>query len=388
MALTITLHQIYILTIALNVFSAFSLYRLSLKEKLYSLSYIPALFILTFTSIVYSDIELKTLIFISISITIFFKLIILLLKNNLDEKNIIFAFIISGVLFIIPPIHDYFLIKLSNNIISTSISLLFTFIYFFLNFKNNSLKISLKVFLPLIAIIISNINILEGYIYLAYILLIIYIYIEVHSNFATSKLNIQNYEEKFKKIEEDFHYEVQKAVKTRTFHVERIKDKIAEVNRLDHLTKALTRKAIVNAVDFLIMSKKSEKFIFLMFDIDKFKNINDTFGHIQGDVCLKLLVTIAKQNLREIDMIGRYGGDEFIIILPNQDLETGLTVANRFRKKVAETTSPHFTVSIGVSAYPWDGKTFKELLDVADKGLYLSKENGRNAVNYDGYLKI
>lgn len=190
------------------------------------------------------------------------------------------------------------------------------------------------------------------------------------------------------RLEKEFEDEVFKGVKTRTYQIERIKDRMAEVNRIDHLTKALNRKAIMSELENLVLSKNCQKFVMLIFDIDKFKSINDTLGHPVGDECLKSLAKIAMESIRDEDFLGRYGGDEFIILLPNQSLKIGLNIAERFRNKVDETKDPHFSISIGASAYPWDGNSFKTLLEAADKGLYVAKEQGKNRVAYAGYIKL
>ncbi len=83
----------------------------------------------------------------------------------------------------------------------------------------------------------------------------------------------------------------------------------------------------------------------------------------------------------EEDFVGRYGGDEFIILLADADSESAFKVAERFRQRVQETQDPHFTISIGLSTYPTDGRTGRELLEHADTGLYLSKNQGRNKVS-------
>ncbi len=119
-----------------------------------------------------------------------------------------------------------------------------------------------------------------------------------------------------------------------------------------------------------------------MFDIDSFKSINDNLGHIAGDKCLKHMAFLARQSIRDDDQLGRYGGDEFIIVLPTANLKTAAIVAERFRKNVEQTDDPHFTVSVGISAYPENGSTVKELIAQADAGLYLSKQNGKNRCSY------
>ncbi|GKT24045.1 GGDEF domain-containing protein, partial [Aduncisulcus paluster] len=101
---------------------------------------------------------------------------------------------------------------------------------------------------------------------------------------------------------------------------------------------------------------------------------------------MKQLVSIAFSALREDDSIGRYGGDEFFIILPDQTASQAIKIADRFRQNVMEQTEPPYTISIGISTYPWDGESHKELIKIADDGLYKSKELGRNRASYTGYL--
>jgi len=184
-----------------------------------------------------------------------------------------------------------------------------------------------------------------------------------------------------KKIKKNFQDEIQKEVKKRLFYMEMSKEKISKISQTDELTKALNRRGIMNVIDEHIMSKKTSVFSLLIFDIDKFKTINDTLGHIVGDQCLQTLSNIARANIRDHDALGRYGGDEFIIVLPGLDTDGAFKVAERFRLRVSETDDPHFTVSVGISTYPENGKSPRDLIDYADDGLYISKESGRNKVS-------
>ncbi|MCH4888680.1 GGDEF domain-containing protein [Acidaminobacter sp. JC074] len=190
-------------------------------------------------------------------------------------------------------------------------------------------------------------------------------------------------QDKLKKLENEFNYELRKEVNKHTFHLKEVQEKMSHINKIDNLTKAYNKKAIFNIVEELTLDRRVEKFTIIMFDLDKFKNLNDTLGHVQGDLCLKSLAAIARESIRDSDSLGRYGGDEFLIVLPKASLSTAVSIAERFRKKIDTETQPHFTISCGLASYPEDGKTLKELLDIADKGLYRSKEKGRNAVSYD-----
>lgn len=190
------------------------------------------------------------------------------------------------------------------------------------------------------------------------------------------------------RFKENFDDEVEKEVRKRTFYMEMSKEKMAQLNRTDHLTKALTRKAVVADIEMMVLKGNVKKFSMFVFDIDKFKNINDTLGHVTGDVCLKNVVTLAHSSLRDGDFIGRYGGDEFIIVLKEAGYKEAMQIGERFRKLVETSTDPKFTLSLGMSCYPWDGETYKTLFEVADKGLYKAKENGRNQIGYSGYIKV
>lgn len=193
---------------------------------------------------------------------------------------------------------------------------------------------------------------------------------------------------RYYELKKRFDSEVEKAVKEKTIHLQRAKDIVVEKNKTDELTGALNRRALMVTIEDLVLDKRVPKFVMMIFDLDKFKTINDTYGHNVGDKCLKTLAGIAKTTIRDYDYFARYGGDEFIIILPNASLREGILIADRFRKRVAdETFEPNFTLSIGLAAYPWDGEKFKDLNEVADKGLYAAKSKGRNCVQYAGTLK-
>jgi diguanylate cyclase (GGDEF)-like protein/PAS domain S-box-containing protein len=124
-----------------------------------------------------------------------------------------------------------------------------------------------------------------------------------------------------------------------------------------------------------------------MLDIDFFKKVNDSYGHKIGDLVLIKLAEVCKQTLREVDIIGRVGGEEFVILLPETDLDKATEVAERLRESIAKSKVPlesglplHFTVSIGVTSLVSKDDNLDVLLNLADKALYEAKENGRNRV--------
>lgn len=198
---------------------------------------------------------------------------------------------------------------------------------------------------------------------------------------TTYKLYVDKINESEKLIE-TMERSLNKEVKKRVFEIERSNERLLEISKTDMLTKTFNKVTILNAIEKLIISKKQDFFSILMFDIDNFKTINDSYGHVTGDMCIKILANIASNNIREVDYLGRYGGDEFIIALPALSENEAKFVAERFRKKVSEGTNPKFTVSIGIATYPYDGQSVKELISAADKGLYKSKSAGKNCVSH------
>jgi two-component system cell cycle response regulator len=120
-----------------------------------------------------------------------------------------------------------------------------------------------------------------------------------------------------------------------------------------------------------------------MIDIDFFKKINDTYGHLTGDCILKELALLLKENFRESDIIARYGGEEFIIIMPFSDLKNACKKMDEFRKTVEKynfcNSGLKVTISAGVEEYNFKDDILN-FIEKADKKLYISKTNGRNRV--------
>lgn len=198
--------------------------------------------------------------------------------------------------------------------------------------------------------------------------------------FGTTHNSIMKKIDESEKLIESMKKSLNKEVKKRVFEIERSNERLLEISKTDMLTKTYNKITILSIIEKLISSKKVGVFSILMFDIDNFKIINDSMGHVTGDKCLKSLAAIASGNIREEDYIGRYGGDEFIIVLPTLAENEARFVAERFRKKVYEMSNPRFTISIGIATYPYDGQTVHDLISAADKGLYKAKSKGKNAV--------
>mgnify|MGYP000303690752 CR=1 FL=1 len=124
----------------------------------------------------------------------------------------------------------------------------------------------------------------------------------------------------------------------------------------------------------------------LMMDLDRFKAVNDTYGHEAGDAVLKAFAEIAKKNLRQGDVIGRFGGEEFLALLPVSDREAAIRVAERIRTAVSSRPVSHagsaipLTVSIGVAVSDADSVSSQDAIRAADSALYAAKRGGRNQV--------
>jgi diguanylate cyclase (GGDEF)-like protein len=116
-----------------------------------------------------------------------------------------------------------------------------------------------------------------------------------------------------------------------------------------------------------------------MVDIDHFKNYNDSHGHQEGDRLLGKLAGILLEEVRKADYVFRYGGEEFLIILPETSLERACETAERLRKAV-EAETGGMTISLGVASLTESLQKKDQLIDAADKALYRAKENGRNRV--------
>lgn len=133
----------------------------------------------------------------------------------------------------------------------------------------------------------------------------------------------------------------------------------------------------------------------VMVDIDKFKNVNDTYGHQTGDIILKGVAEVMANAARASDFVFRYGGEEMGFILSGQNARKALSMANRVRKKVEEEKHVgekgdilSVTISLGVSHFSKDLETAEELLSRADQALYHAKENGRNMAVAWGHKKM
>jgi diguanylate cyclase (GGDEF)-like protein len=130
----------------------------------------------------------------------------------------------------------------------------------------------------------------------------------------------------------------------------------------------------------------------IMADLDRFKKINDTYGHDAGDRALKAIGKFLQKNIRDVDAIARYGGEEFVMLIPDADKEDAFCLAERLREKLAKVKFedlPPVTISLGIATFPSDGTDLEELIKMADAAMYEAKQQGRNkAVKFSKAVKL
>ncbi|MFC5703297.1 diguanylate cyclase [Cohnella faecalis] len=153
----------------------------------------------------------------------------------------------------------------------------------------------------------------------------------------------------------------------------------------DPLTGLKNRRFLQESLltNIALFQRTQLSFSLLIFDIDHFKSINDTYGHPVGDLVLIKLAQLLKAEAREIDIVARYGGEEFILILPNTTQEDSSRIAERYRSKIEATPMGEYriTTSIGAATITQEDSD-QTLLQKADQALYYSKANGRNRVTH------
>ncbi len=169
----------------------------------------------------------------------------------------------------------------------------------------------------------------------------------------------------------------------------RLELELTKQAHLDYLTGLSNRRHFMEQADVELSRaiRYDTPLSLLMLDIDFFKNVNDTYGHQVGDTVLQVLSKVCQDTMRQVDVVGRLGGEEFAVILPETTSEEALEVAERLRESIAKTAVNipvglpiYFSVSIGVSTLSNKDINIDTLLSQADKALYEAKETGRNKV--------
>lgn len=167
-------------------------------------------------------------------------------------------------------------------------------------------------------------------------------------------------------------------------------EQIHDLSIRDSLTGLYNRRYMEETFDREIerMIRKERKLAVIMTDVDYFKTINDSYGHVVGDLVLAHIAQILKSNTRSSDIICRYGGDEFILILPECSKAEAVARADAIRMLVAQSELEFdskrirkITLSFGISELPENGQNRANLVSAADKALYLSKQSGRNRIS-------
>lgn len=187
---------------------------------------------------------------------------------------------------------------------------------------------------------------------------------------------------------------VKSALRTRKLYrdLKEANEKLREMAITDELTKLYNRRYTMStlAIEFRRSKRYKTPLSVLIGDIDHFKSINDLYGHLTGDEVLKTCSRIIRENIREVDIAGRYGGEEFLIVLPNTGLDGAVTVAERLRIEISEYVieisrgeTLSITMSFGVCSYPEKAiENEEDMIKLADEALYISKQMGRNRTTF------
>ena len=179
--------------------------------------------------------------------------------------------------------------------------------------------------------------------------------------------------------------ELEARVAARTRELQDAVEELDALARSDALTGLANRRAADERLDYeLKRSRRSGAALSLMLvDIDHFKRINDRLGHDQGDLALQAVANAMAVSLRGMDLVARFGGEEFLVVLPDTDSSQALCVAEKLRAAVAAVELPqigHITASFGVATLLEPDTTASELIRRADTALYVAKNAGRNRV--------
>jgi diguanylate cyclase (GGDEF)-like protein len=155
----------------------------------------------------------------------------------------------------------------------------------------------------------------------------------------------------------------------------RLIERLATTARTDPLTGLANRRAFEEALHDRLGASPADPFAVMMLDVDQLKRVNDQLGHSAGDAVLKRVASVLGDRLREQDIVTRWGGDEFVLLLPGMDQVGATSMARRISGTLLERNGHHgpISVSIGIAAFPSDGTTADELLAAADRSMYQAK---------------
>ena len=151
----------------------------------------------------------------------------------------------------------------------------------------------------------------------------------------------------------------------------------------DTMTGLLTKKSFYRVLkkEISFAKRKTSRLVLMMADIDDFKSFNDRFGHLIGDIILKEVAVVIKDSLRKGDYIGRFGGEEFLLLLPETDMKEGEVLANRLSKRISsQIRGYNITLSIGITEFQLAKDDYISIIKRADDALYNAKGNGKNQI--------
>ena len=197
----------------------------------------------------------------------------------------------------------------------------------------------------------------------------------IYQKFVKEFINNKTIENKNKKLKE------------KNKQINKINNKLKERSIKDTLTGVYNRGKIEDVLNNVYekVQKNNKNFSIILLDLDNFKKINDRYGHPIGDKILKKICHLLNNNIRELDTLGRWGGEEFLIVCSKTNLKSAINLAQRLRKLIVKTDFPYVnkvTSSFGVASYS-KGENLKSIIKNADDNLYKAKENGRNTVKPD-----
>lgn len=366
--------------LVLSFYSLFN-YALDKKQSLnYSLLLLPALMMFTLPMMQNKD-YLVELVLIALSLHALIELAALSIKNSISP------IVIAGIGVVLPLIMVYSgllfaIYKLGFALIGI-IYIVFILIYAVAHARVHGVDDYIKAdFINIISVLALIIMFNDYGLSIMLGLMLLSLTMKAYHLVMLSKRFREELDQSYELIKKDFDEEVRKKVRTQLYYMEQTQERMAEIAKIDAMTGVYNKKALLHALEEKIADNRTTTFTLLIFDIDRFKSINDTYGHIIGDKCIIRVAKAAKESIREGDLVGRYGGDEFFVLLSGADLRMAIDVAHRLRLRVESLEEPKLTVSIGLSNFPADATNLKDLISHADAGLYQAKEKGRNTLGY------